>query len=157
MSLHINSIIEKVRPRKKPKAVNTKKAIPVFTYPCEGAVYTKNDVITVNRNVLAGTKEGAYYEMDVHLKKQGATDYTISVTMPQGHHIDLIAKDAGLSICNSFLPFKKAEEEKAARQKRLDLAAASRATKVDLALDGLNEKDMVQKLQRAHNKGKYIN
>ena len=156
MSLHINSIIDKVRPRKKPKAVNTKKKIPVFTYPCEAIVYTKNDVITVNRNVLAGTKEMAHYEMDDYLKKQGAHDYTISIVMPQGHHIDLIAQDAGLSICNSFLPFKKAEEQKAAKQKRLDLQAASRSTKIDLARDGINNSDLNKKLQQAHNKSLHI-
>lgn len=156
MSLHINSIIEKVKPRKKPKPVNTKKAIPVFTYPCEATVYAKNDVLTIPRNVLAGSKEMAYYEMDTYLKKQGAYDYTISITMPQGHHIDLIAQDAGVSIYNSFEPFVKAKEKKAAKMKQEDLAAASRTAATERARDGAELADLNKKLQRVHNQSLHI-
>ncbi len=157
MSLHINREIFKTnKKRKKPEVKNTKKAIPVFTFPCEATVYTKNDVITVNRNVLAGTKEMAYYEMDNYLKSQNARDYTISITMPQGHHIHLIAQDAGVSITYSFLPSIKSEEARAAKQKRLDLASASRSSKISLARDGLDNADLNRKLQQAHNKSLHI-
>lgn len=157
MSLHINSIIEKVRRREKPKPiVNTKKAIPVFLYPCEATVYTKNDVITVKRNALCGSKEVAYYEMETYLKKQGAYDYTISITMPQGHHVDLVGQDAGVSIRNTFDPFCKAEEKNAVKMKQEDLASASKSAKVERSRDGAELTDLNAKLQRAHNQSLHI-
>ena len=154
--MHINREIEKTNKREKPKTIKNNKAIPLFLYPVEATIYRKSDTINEKRNILTGTPERAKYEMEVFLQKNNVLDYTISVTMPQGHHVDLIGEDAGKNIHGSFDPFIKADEKKAARQKRLDLAAASRASKIDRSLDGLNQADENNKLETMHGKKRHI-
>ena len=129
----------------------------MFLFPCEAVIYEKSDTVNLKKNVLSGTAEQAKYEMEVLLEKNNIFDYELSVVMPQGHPVHIIAESAGRSIHGSFEPFIKAEERKAAKQKRLDLAAASRATKIDRAVDGWDTLTDSEKLIRAHNKSKYRN
>ena len=158
MSLHINREIGKTNKRRvKPKAVNTKKAIPLFLYPVEAVIYQKSDTINLKKNILSGAPERAKYEMETLLEKNNVFDYEISVVMPQGHPVNMIAEDAGRSIHGTFDPFIKADEKRAERQKRLDIAAASKSAKIDRATDGWDALTDSEKLIRAHNKGMYLN
>lgn len=155
--MHINRNIEKTNRKRgaRPKEVDTKKAIPLFLYPVEATIYQKSDTVNLKKNVLAGTPEQARYEMETLLEKNNVFDYEISITMPQGYPVNIISESAGRSIHASFEPFIKAGEIKAAKQKRLDLAAASRSSKIDLASDGLDDLDLNKKLQAAHNAAGY--
>lgn len=156
--MNIDRNIEKTnrKRRERPKEVNNKKAIPLFLFPCEAVIYQKSDTINLKKNVLAGNAEQARYEMEILLQKNNVFDYEISVIMPQGHPVNIISESAGRSIYNTFKPFILAAEKKAAKQKRLDLQAASRSSKIDLARDGINDLDLNKKLQQAHNQSKYI-
>ena len=88
----------------------------------EAVIYKQSDTVNLKKNILAGSPEQAKYEMEVLLEKNNVYDFEISVVMPQGHPVNMIAEDAGRSIHRSFDPFLKAEQRNAARQKKLDLA-----------------------------------
>jgi len=154
--MHIDQTIEKIKSRRsKPKPIKNNKAIPIFLYPCEAVIYQKSDTVNLKKNVLAGSSEQAKYEMEQLLGKNNIIDFEISVSMPQGHPVNLIAQDAGRSIHGSFDPFIKNEKRKAERQKQLDLKIAARQTKIDRSLDGLDQIEVNKKLQAAHSAANY--
>lgn len=155
--MHIDKQIEKTgRKRSKLKSVKNNKAIPLFLYPCEAVIYEKSDTINLKKNILAGAPEQAKYEMETFLEKNNVFDYEISVVMPQGWPVNMVAESAGKSIYGSFAPFIKEDEKRAAKQKKLDLLSASKSAKIQRAVDGLDDAANAEMLIQAKNKGKYL-
>ncbi len=156
MSLHINRNIEPNRIKEKPKVVITKNKIPIYVFEAEAVVYTKYDSFTWNKRILSGSRESAEYDFKFHLEREkGWHDYTLSIPEQKGRQIDIVTQDAGKDIHSTFDPFIKADDRKAAKQKKIDLAASSRSAKIDLARDGLDNADLNKKLQAAHNAAGY--
>jgi len=151
--MHINRTIEKIKNRRsKPKPIKNNKAIPIFLYPVEAVIYKESDTVNLKKNILAGTPERAKYEMETLLEKNNVFDYEISVTMPQGQPVNMIAEDAGRSIHGSFAPFIKADERKAKRGADRDKILARQAAQMDKRLMGDEKADLQKKLRNYHNK-----
>lgn len=158
-SLHIDQNIEKIKSRRnekpKPKEKLKKGKVPLFSYPTETIIYGKLDNTKLNLNIVATNPDEAQNFIDDDLRKRGYYDFYTSVVDRGGRIINGITEPAGENICDSFTPIVKRKRKAAERQNKLDLAAASRAAKIDRGREGLDNEQINKKLQRAHNRAGY--